>query len=187
MTELMRKPSKLAKAQTELRTIIGRDTPLKESDLPKLPYLLAIVKETLRLHSPTPLLLPHKAQTDTQISDFLIKKDCQVLINVWAMGRDPDLWSNALSFEPERFLDSGIDFKGQNFEMIPFGAGRRICPGLSLAQRMIPLILGSLVHEFKWKLEDGMLPEDIDLSDKFGITLHKGLPLRIIPFSNHYS
>ncbi|CAM8928149.1 unnamed protein product [Rhodiola kirilowii] len=183
MTELMRNPSKLAKAQAELQTAIGKGTPIKESDIPNLPYLQAIVKETLRLHTPTPLLLPHKAQTDTQISGFLLEKGSQVLINVWAMGRDSNLWCDPLSFEPERFLALDVDYRGQNFDMIPFGAGRRICPGLNLAHRMIPLVLGSLLHEFNWKLEDGAMPEDIDLSDKFGITLHKRLPLRIIPSS----
>ncbi|CAM8928504.1 unnamed protein product [Rhodiola kirilowii] len=183
MTELMRNPSKLAKAQAELQTAIGKGNPIKESDIPNLPYLQAIVKETLRLHTPTPLLLPHKAQTDTQISGFLLEKGSQVLINVWAMGRDSNLWCDPLSFEPERFLALDVDYRGQNFDMIPFGAGRRICPGLNLAHRMIPLVLGSLLHEFNWKLEDGAMPEDIDLSDKFGITLHKRLPLRIIPSS----
>uniref|UniRef100_A0A7N0T4M0 Cytochrome P450 n=1 Tax=Kalanchoe fedtschenkoi TaxID=63787 RepID=A0A7N0T4M0_KALFE len=181
MTELMRNPSKLAKAQAELSQAIPMSETIQESDITNLPYLQAIIKETLRLHSPTPLLLPHKAQTDVEISGFLVPKGSQVLINVWAMGRDPALWRDALAFEPERFLDSDIDYRGQNFDMIPFGAGRRICPGLSLAHRMIPLILGSLLHSFRWRLEDGVKPEDVDVSDKFGITLHKRLPLRIIP------
>ncbi|GLT62529.1 hypothetical protein SLA2020_351610 [Shorea laevis] len=153
---------------------------MEESDIARLPYLQAVVKETLRLHV-VPFLLPRKAEADVEINGYIIPKDAQVLVNAWAIGRDPNLWENANSFMPERFLGSEIDFKGRNFELIPFGGGRRICPGLPLAIRMLHLMLGSLVHTFDWKLEDGVKREDMNMDDKFGLTLQIAHPLRAVP------
>lgn len=180
MAELLRNRKILLKAQTELREVIGKD-PLEESDFSRLPFLRAIVKETLRLHPPAPLLLPRKAREDTKIEGFLIPKDAQVIVNAWEIGRDKSIWEDASSFKPERFLGSEIDFKGRNFELIPFGAGRRICPGLPLATRMVHWILGSLIHSFDWKLEDGITPETINMDEKVGLTVVMAHPLRAIP------
>ncbi|XP_004496721.1 geraniol 8-hydroxylase-like [Cicer arietinum] len=181
MTELMRNPEAMRKAKMELEQTIGCSVPLEESNISKLPYLQAIIKETLRLHPPVPFLLPRKAERDVEIGDYTIPKDAQVLVNVWTIGRDPTIWVNPTSFSPERFLGSQIDVKGRNFELAPFGAGRRICPGLQLANRMLLLMLGSLVNSFDWMLEDGMKPEDMNMDDKFGITLQKAQPLRVVP------
>ncbi|KAK9273284.1 hypothetical protein L1049_018091 [Liquidambar formosana] len=181
MAELLHNPTTMAKARTELQEVIGKDRPVEESDIAKLPYLQAIVKETLRLHPPAPLLSRHKAGIDVEIGGFTVPKDAQLVINVWAIGRDPNIWSNQNSFVPERFLESKIDFKGRDFELIPFGSGRRICPGLPLAYRMVHLMLASLLHSFDWKLENGMKAEDMDMSEKFGLTLQKAMPLRAIP------
>jgi cytochrome P450 len=104
-----------------------------------------------------------------------------VLVNAWAIGRDRSLWENENSFMPKRFLGSEMDVKGRNFELIPFGGGRRICPGLPLAIRMLHLILGSLIHTFDWKLEDGVKREDMNMEEKFGLTLQIAHPLRAIP------
>ncbi|KAF5443642.1 hypothetical protein F2P56_036180, partial [Juglans regia] len=153
----------------------------------KLQELLAetrqstIVKETFRLHPVVPLLLPRKAKADAEINGYTIPKGAQVLVNAWAIGRDPSLWDNANSFMPERFLGLEIDVKGRNFELIPFGGGRRICPGLPLAIRMLHLMLGSLVHNFDWKLEEGVKSEDMSMEDKFALTLQIAHPLRAIP------
>ncbi|KAK2991368.1 hypothetical protein RJ640_024041, partial [Escallonia rubra] len=181
MTELLCNPEKLAKARTELEEVVGKNELLQESDIPKLRYLQAIVKETFRLHPAAPFLVPHKADTDVEIDSFVVPKNAQILVNVWATGRDSNVWLNPGSFMPERFLDSEIDFRGQDFELIPFGAGRRICPGLPLAYRVVHLMLGSILHSFNWRLEDGMKPEDVDMSEKFGLTLQKAIPLRAIP------
>ncbi|KAL2902372.1 Geraniol 8-hydroxylase [Bienertia sinuspersici] len=181
MAELLHNPEKLKKAQIELQEIIGEGNPVEESDISRLPYLQAVIKETLRLHPPVPLLLPKRADTDVKLNGFTVPKNAQVLINVWAISRDPTLWENPTSFEPEKFMGSEIDVKGRNFELIPFGAGRRICPGLPLAVRMIPLMLGSLIHGFDWQLEDGVSPEKMDMEEKFGITLEKARRLRAIP------
>ncbi|KAA8520550.1 hypothetical protein F0562_014806 [Nyssa sinensis] len=181
MTELLKNPETMAKAQNELKEVIGKDGVVQESDISRLPYLQAVVKETFRLHPSAPLLLPHKAEADVEICGFIVPKKAQVLVNTWAMGRDSGIWSNPESFVPERFIESGVDLKGQDFELIPFGSGRRICPGMQLGYRMVHLVLASLLHSFDWKLEEGMKPEDIDMSDKTGLTLQKAMPLKAIP------
>ncbi|KAM3687147.1 hypothetical protein ACB098_10G056200 [Castanea mollissima] len=163
MAELLHNPETLSKAREELEQTIGKGNPIEESDIPKLPYLQAIVKETFRLHPTVPLLLPHKAEADVEISGFTVPKGAQVLVNAWAIGRDPSIWDNPDSFMPERFLGSETDFRGRSFELIPFGSGRRICPGLPLAIRMVHLMLGSLVHSFDWKLEDGVTPQNMNM------------------------
>ncbi|XP_050206780.2 geraniol 8-hydroxylase-like [Mercurialis annua] len=181
MTELLRNPNALSKARAEIKQTIGKTSSLHESHIAQLPYLKAIIKETFRLHPPVPLLLPRKVGQNTETNGYMIPKDAQVLINVWHIGRDPTLWEDPGIFRPERFLKSNIDVKGQDFKLIPFGGGRRICPGLPLATRMLHLMLGSLVHSFDWKLEDGVTPENIDMEEKFGLTLEKAQPLRAIP------
>ncbi|XP_023891631.1 geraniol 8-hydroxylase-like [Quercus suber] len=181
MAELLHNPEALSTAKAELEQVIGKGNPVQESDIPRLPYLQAIVKETLRLHPAVPFLLPRKAQVDVEISGYIIPKGAQVLVNAWAIGRDRRSWDNEKSFMPERFLGSEIDVKGLNFELIPFGSGRRTCPGLLLAIRMLHLMLGSLVQAFNWRLEDGVKPVDMDMDDKFGITLQRAHPLRAVP------
>lgn len=181
MAEVLGNPKTFLKARAELEQTIGKGNVLQESDIAQLPYLQAIIKETFRLHPAAPLLLPRKAGQDVEMCGFTVPKDAQVMVNAWAIGRDPSLWENPDLFMPERFLASDIDARGQNFELIPFGAGRRICPGLPLAIRMLPLMLGSLVHSFDWKLEDGVTTESMDMEDRFGITLQKAQPLRAIP------
>ncbi|KAM3734304.1 hypothetical protein ACB098_10G005700 [Castanea mollissima] len=181
MAELLYNPEVLSKAKAELNQIIGKGNAMVESDIDCLPYLQAIVKETFRLHPPVPLLLPRKAGAYVEIQGFSVPKGAQVLVNIWAIGRDASIWEIPNSFEPGRFLGSKIDVKGRNFELIPFGAGRRMCPGLPLALRMLHLMLGSLIHTFDWKVEGGFKPKDIYFEEKFGLTLQKAKPLRAIP------
>lgn len=185
MAELLRKPEKMAKAREEIDRVIGNTTSssarVSESDIPNLPYLQGIVKETFRLHPAAPLLVPHKSNADTEINGYTVPKNAQVLINAWASGRDAETWSDPETFCPERFAESEIDARGQHFELIPFGAGRRICPGLPLAYRMVHLLLATLLHGFDWKLGDGKKPEDIDMEEKFGLSVQKAIPLIAIP------
>ena len=182
MTELVRNPDVMSKAKQELEQMISKgNNPIEEADIGKLPYLQAIVKETLRLHQPVPFLLPPKAGKDMDIGGYTIPKDAKVLVNMWTICRDPTLWDNPTMFSPDRFLGSDIDVKGRNFELAPYGAGRRICPGLSLANRMLLLMLGSLINSFDWKLGHDIETQDMDMDDKFGITLQKAQPLRIVP------
>ncbi|TKY67868.1 Geraniol 8-hydroxylase [Spatholobus suberectus] len=175
MAELLRNEKAMSKAKQEVEEIIGKGKPVEESDLARLPYLQAVIKETFRLHPPVPFLIPRKANANVEIGGYTIPKDAHVLVNVWAIGRNTGIWKNANVFSPERFLNSDIDVKGRNYELTPFGAGRRICPGLPLAMRMLYLMLGSLVNCFNWKLEDGM-----NMEDSFGITLAKTQPVRVI-------
>nr|AMO03311.1 geraniol 10-hydroxylase 2 [Primula forbesii] len=181
MAELLRNPKILNKAKSELACEIGIGKLIKESDLNHLPYLRAIIKETLRLHPPAPLLLPRKVTCDVELCGYIVPAGAKVLVNVWAIGRDPITWPTPTVFMPERFLESDIDVRGQDFELIPFGAGRRICPGLPLAMRMINVMLGSLVNIFDWKLVEGALPSELDMEEKFGLTLQKAQPLLAIP------
>ncbi|KAK9668242.1 hypothetical protein RND81_13G044100 [Saponaria officinalis] len=181
MSELIRNPEKMKKAQAELREVIGKGNPVEESDISRLPYLQAVVKESFRIHPPVPLSVPRKTVSDVNLFGFTVPKDTQVLVNNWGMGRDPNLWENPLSFEPERFLNSEIDFRGRDFELMPFGSGRRICPGLPLANRMVHLLLAAFIHGFEWKLENGISPDDLNMDEKFGITLERAQHLRAIP------
>ncbi|XP_040985756.1 geraniol 8-hydroxylase-like [Juglans microcarpa x Juglans regia] len=181
MAELFQNLEALSKAKEELKQVIEKGNPIEESDIARLPYLQAIVKETFRLHPAIPFLLPRKADADVEINGYVIPEGAQLLVNAWAIGRDPSLWENASSFMPERFLGSDIDVKGRNFELIPFGGGRRICPGYPLATRMLHLMLGSLIHNFDWKLEDGVKIEDMSMENKISLTSHIAHPLRAIP------
>ncbi|RVX09181.1 (S)-N-methylcoclaurine 3'-hydroxylase isozyme 1 [Vitis vinifera] len=133
MAELIKSPESMKKVHEELAREISDNLP-KASDLPHLPYLQACVKETLRLHPSAPLLLPRRASVSCEVMNYTIPKDSQIWVNAWAIGRDPMNWEDPLVFKPERFLNSAVDFKGNNLEFIPFGAGRRICPGLPWLQ-----------------------------------------------------
>jgi cytochrome P450 len=180
MAELLHNPTKLTRLRDEIQQIHGKSAQIEESDASNLPYLRAVVKETLRLHPPVPFLVPHKSKHDGELAGYMIPKDAQILVNVWSIGRDSSIWANPNSFEPERFLKIETDFKGRDFELVPFGAGRRICPGLPLASRSIHYILASLLYHFDLKLADELKPDDMDMSHMFGVTLHKAQPLRVV-------
>ena len=137
------------------------------------------MKETLRLHPPAPLLLPHKCDENVNLLGFNVPKNAQVFVNVWAMGKDPTIWENPTIFMPERFLECDINYKGNNFELIPFGAGKRICPGLPLAHRTVHFIVASLLRNFEWTLADGLMAEDMNMDEQFGITLKRIKPLQV--------
>ncbi|GAV77028.1 p450 domain-containing protein [Cephalotus follicularis] len=182
MAELLKKPDILQKAKKELTDVIGTGQEVKESDIDRLPYLQVVVKETMRLHPAVPLLLPYKARNGVQVCGYTIPaKDTQVLVNAWAISRDPNYWNDPFTFFPERFLGTNLDYKGQDFEYIPFGAGRRICPGLPLALRMVHLMVASIINSFDWKLPEGTSPENLDMEEQFGVTLKKAVPLCAVP------
>ncbi|POO01870.1 Cytochrome P450, E-class, group I [Trema orientale] len=183
MTELLLNPDAMAKAKAkaELSQVVGSGLKLEEADIDKLPYLQAVVKESLRLHPPIPLLVPRKATNDTVFMGYFVPKNTQVFVNAWAIGRDPEVWNDASSFKPERFLDSNLDYRGQNYEYIPFGAGRRICAGLPLAQCLLHFVLGSLIHHFDWRLDEKVSRETMDMRDRMGIVARKLEPLFAVP------
>nr|AQY76216.1 cytochrome P450 [Thapsia garganica] len=183
MSEILRNPETiLVKAKAELDQVIGKGKIIEEADVSSLDYLRCIVKETLRLHPPVPLVL-RQVQDEVELCGYTIPKNSQVLVNAWAIGRDPMLWKDPLSFQPDRFINSEIDVNGHDYELIPFGAGRRICPGIPLAMRMVPAMLGSLINCFEWRLEGGIAPEELNMEDKFGLTLAKLHPLRVVATS----
>ncbi|KAI7733338.1 hypothetical protein M8C21_028376, partial [Ambrosia artemisiifolia] len=136
---------------------------IQEDDVLRLPYLSCIIKETLRLHPPVPLLVPRKVNKEVQLNGYTIPGRTQILVNAWAIARDATIWDDSLEFKPKRFLDSVIDVRGQDFDLIPFGAGRRISPGLPLA------------------MHTNIQLEALDMNEKFGITLSKAKPLCVIP------
>lgn len=168
--------------RNELKNEIGSTNRIKESQVSHLPYLHACVKETLRLHPPAPLLHPQAILEGCEIMNYTVPKNSQLIINVWAMGRDPNLWEDPLLFKPERFCDSNVDFKGQDFKFLPFGVGRRMCPGYPYAIKQIHLMLASLVQNFDWFLPNNI--EDLsklDMSENFGIISQRKEPLMVIP------
>ncbi|KAL0464692.1 UNVERIFIED_CONTAM: cytochrome [Sesamum latifolium] len=122
-----------------------------------------------------------KAVDDVEINGYIVPKNAQVLVNVWAMGRDSSVWPNPDAFMPERFLETETDVHGQHFELLPFGGGRRICVGLPLAYRMVHLMLATFISSFDWKLEQGLKPEEIDMDERFGLTVQKAVPLMAVP------
>ncbi|XP_059627536.1 probable (S)-N-methylcoclaurine 3'-hydroxylase isozyme 2 [Cornus florida] len=180
LTELLRNQETMEKLRNELTTVVGDDT-IRESNLSDLPYLEACVKETLRLHPPGPLLLPHRAVQECEVMGYTIPKDSHVLVNMWAIARDPTIWDDPSSFKPERFLKSGLNYMGINFEYIPFGSGRRMCPGLPLASRVVPLLVASLVHHFDWFLPGNVKPSEIDMNEILDVTMLKKDPMYLIP------
>ncbi|KAL3642654.1 hypothetical protein CASFOL_013469 [Castilleja foliolosa] len=179
--ELVRHPKSMKKIQDEIDQVIGRTRKVEETDLTQLPYLQAVVKEILRLHPAAPLLVPRNSMEDTKYMGYFVPKNTQIFVNAWAIHRNPTLWPDPMSFKPERFLDSDIDFNGQDYQMIPFGSGRRSCLGLTLVHRMVSLTIASLLQTFDWKLGDGTKAEELDMREMTGFTLRKKVPLKVIP------
>ncbi|KAL0446145.1 UNVERIFIED_CONTAM: Flavonoid 3'-monooxygenase [Sesamum latifolium] len=179
MTDCMHNPEVMEKAHKELNEVVGLNNVVEEFHIPKLVYLDAVIKETLRIRPIGPFLTPRTPSQSCTVGGYSIPKDSTVFINVWSIQRDP-AWDNPSEFMPERFLDISEkwDFRGNNFNYIPFGSGRRICAGLPLAERMLKYVLASLLHSFDWQLPKG---EIVDMEERFGVVLKKGTPLVAIP------
>ncbi|CAL5032500.1 unnamed protein product [Urochloa decumbens] len=181
MSELMRNPGAMEKAQAEVRSKLQGKPSVTEDDLHDLKYLRLVIKETLRLHPALPLLLPRECKEDCKVMGYDVPKGTIVLVNAWAIGRDPEYWEDADAFRPERFEDGKIDFKGTDFEFIPFGAGRRMCPGTMFAQAIMELVLATLLYHFDWKLPGGMEPSKLDMTEKMGMTVRRKNDLYLHP------
>ncbi|CAI0418511.1 unnamed protein product [Linum tenue] len=183
MSELVKHPRVMKKLQEELRSKIGRENEtICEADLDRLDYLALVIKETIRLHPPIPMLSPRRLMQDTTMSGHDVSAGTMILTNAWAIGRDPVDWPESPEeFWPERFLNTSVDFRGQDFQLIPFGAGRRGCPGISFALAVVELAVANLVRSFDWELPDGVAGEDLDMSESVGITAHRRLPLLALP------
>ncbi|XWS50710.1 hypothetical protein CRYUN_Cryun12cG0110000 [Craigia yunnanensis] len=182
LAEVIRHPRVKSRLQEELESVVGMNRMVEETDLAKLTYLDMVVKESLRLHPVAPLLIPHESMENITINGYHIPKKSRILINIWAIGRDPNVWSdNAEEFFPERFVNSNLDLRGHDFRLIPFGSGRRGCPGLQLGLTTIRLVLAQLLHCFDWELPDGMLPNDLSMTEKFGLTVPRAKHLLAKP------
>ncbi|KAG1362255.1 Cytochrome P450 71A1 [Cocos nucifera] len=181
MAELARSPKRLKRVQDEIREILGNRSRVTEDDISKMNYLKAVIKETLRLHPPGPLLLPRESLEETKIQGYEIPKKTRIIVNAFSIGRDPEFWEEAHEFRPERFLNNPIDFKGNDFQFIPFGAGRRICPGIHFATSTLELALANLLYRFDWNLPDNMSPEDLDMVETFGVSTRRKSDLLLHP------
>nr|XP_019068169.1 cytochrome P450 CYP736A12-like [Solanum lycopersicum] len=153
---------------------------VEESDLEKLDYLEMVIKEVFSLHPVGPLLIPHESIEDCTIDGFDIPKGSRILVNSWATGRGPEVWS-APEFVPERFIGSNIDLLGRDFQLLPFGSGRRNCPGLQLEFTIVCLVPAQLFHYLDWELPNGMKPNDLDMTEKFGLVTYRAEHARVIP------
>ncbi|XP_050216851.1 desmethyl-deoxy-podophyllotoxin synthase-like [Mercurialis annua] len=187
ISEMLKNPRTLKKAQEEVRELCSKKANVDETDLQELDYLKLVIKETLRLHPPAPLLIPRESKEQCEINGYKIPSKSKIIINAWAIGRDPNYWPEAETFNPERFLDNNIDYKGNNFEYIPFGAGRRMCPGISFGIANVELPLAQLLYHFDWKLADGQKLESLDMAESFGTSVRRKHDLQLIPIPYHPS
>jgi cytochrome P450 len=173
---LVNNPHTLKKVQQELDSHIGREKQsVKESDVSKLIYLQAVVKETLRLYPPAPLAVPHESMEDCNVGNYHVLANTQLHINVSKINRDPRVWTDPDEFRPERFLSSDLDVRGKNFELLPFSSGRRMCPAVSFALQVLQLTLANLLHGFEIATD-----ESIDMTEKVGLTNLKTTPLDLL-------
>jgi len=180
MSELVKQPHLIKKATEELDRVIGRDRWVEEKDIPQLPYIDAIMKETIRKHPIAGLLVPHLSIQDCDVAGYKIRKGTRVFINTWSIGRDPSIWDAPEEFRPERFLGKDIDVNGQNFELLPFGSGRRMCPGYSLGRKVVSSTLANMLHGFNWKLPDNMKCEELSMDEVYGLTTCRKFPLVVV-------
>ncbi|KAG5524869.1 hypothetical protein RHGRI_031515 [Rhododendron griersonianum] len=175
MTKLIKHPQAMKKLQTEVRLIVQPNQPVTEDNLDQMPYLKAVIKETLRLHPPVPLLVPRESTKDVQVMGYDVAAGTRVVVNAWSIGQDPVSWDEPEEFRPERFLNGhSIDSRGQDFDWIPFGGGRRGCPGIQFAVVVDELVVANLVHKFDFVLPDGV---ELDEGESSGLAVHKKLPL----------
>jgi cytochrome P450 len=178
---LLRYPHCLKKLQAELDEVVGKDKTVTESDIPKLPYLNAFMKELFRLYPPAPLGISHECMKDTTLQGYEFVAGTRLYLNIYAIHRDPKWWENPLEFDPERFIKNpDISMKGNYFHFIPFGVGRRQCPGISLAVLFVQLGLARLVQGFELSLPDGQDPTTLDMTAKYGVTMPRKTPLKVI-------
>ncbi|KAJ4783820.1 Cytochrome P450 71A1 [Rhynchospora pubera] len=176
MSELMKNPNVMAKAQTEIRQIAGKKTMVTEDDLNQIEYIRAVIKEAMRLHPPAPVLVPHESTTTVIIHGYEIPPKTKLIVNAWAIARDPQSWEAPEEFRPERFLGSEVDFRGNDFQFIPFGEDRRMCPAINFAMVTIELAIANLLYSFDWRLPG----RDLDMDEGVGLSVPRKNPLYLI-------
>ncbi|CAM6088666.1 unnamed protein product [Calypogeia fissa] len=179
IAELLRQPKLVRRLQAELDEMIGKESFVTEADVPKLPFLQAVVKESLRLHPPAPLGIPHCSTEDCKLAGYDIPAGTTALVNIWAVNRDPNQWPDPLRFDPDRFLDSDLSVFGTAYHLLPFSSGRRGCPGMLLGLTMVQIIVANLVHSFEFQAAAGLKNEEIDVVNETpGLVSTRAQPLR---------
>lgn len=181
MSELLRNPEVMEKAQAEVRQLFNNKGKIDETCLNELTYMKSVIKETLRLHPPLPLLVPRRCRESCVIDGYKIPVGSRVIVNVMSIGRDPDHWTYPERFYPERFESSSIDYKGFDFDLIPFGAGRRMCPGINFGIANVELPLAQLLCHFDWKLPSRIKYQYLDMSEAFGGAVRRKNDLFLVP------
>ncbi|GAU41213.1 hypothetical protein TSUD_128890 [Trifolium subterraneum] len=184
MSELIKNPQVMQKAQAEVRGVYNEKGYVDELNLHKLTYMKSVIKETMRLHTPAPLLLPRQCSEKCKINGYEIPAKCKVIVNAWSIGRDSRFWIEGEKFVPERFIDSSVDYKGLNFEFIPFGAGRRICPGMTFGIANLEISLANMLYHFDWKTLDQA--EQLDMTESFALVVRRKHDLWLVP-TTYYS
>lgn len=180
----MNNPATMKRAQEEVRRVVGQKLKVEENDLNEMHYLKCVVKETLRLYPPAPLLIPRETLSDVKVKGFDIPSKTRVFVNAWAIQRDPEIWKRPEEFLPERFEEEPeVDFRGNDLQLIPFGSGRRGCIGISFALASTEFMLANLLYWFDWKIphETGKPVQDVDMSEIWGLTVIKKVPLHLQP------
>jgi cytochrome P450 len=187
MAELIRNPTAMHKATAEVRRAFAAAGAVSEDALGELPYLHLVIRETLRLHPPLPLLLPRECREPCRVLGYDVPRGTQVLVNAWAIGRDERCWPGGSpeEFRPERFENgeatAAVDFRGADFEFLPFGAGRRMCPGMAFGLANVELPLASLLFHFDWEVPGLADPAKLDMTEAFGITARRKADLHLRP------
>jgi len=182
LSELLRHPRVMKILQDEIQNEVGNKRMVKEKDLKKFNYLDMVVDETLRLYPVGPLLIPRECRESITIDGYFITKKTRVIVNAWAIGRDSNVWSeNADEFYPERFIDKKMNYQGHDFESIPFGSGRRRCPGIQLGLITVKLVIAQFVHCFNWELPHNISPSNLNMEEKFGLSMPRAQHLHAIP------
>ncbi|XP_038690092.1 cytochrome P450 71D11-like [Tripterygium wilfordii] len=185
MREMIKNPIVMKKAQAEVRHVFDSRGRVDETGIPELKYLKFILKETLRIHPPLPFLLPRENSERCQINGYEIPAKTKVIVNAWAILRDPEYWTEPERFYPERFINSSVDYKGTSFEYIPFGAGRRLCPDMTFGLANVELSLSQLLYYFDWNLPGGMKHQDLNMTENFGVTMRARDDLHLVPTPYH--
>ncbi|XVF54567.1 hypothetical protein PTKIN_Ptkin05aG0191500 [Pterospermum kingtungense] len=185
MAELVKNPSIMKKAQEEVRRVVGEKSSVTETDVNEMNYLKCVVKETLRLHAP--VMVTRLNSKGTKVEGYDVSPKTVVLVNSWAIQRDPKLWEKAEEFVPERFLNGSVGFRGQHNQFIPFGAGKRGCPGISFSVAAAEYVLANLLYWFDWELPDSRRCEDLDMNDDYAVIIRKEVPLHLVPMLHSFS
>ncbi|KAE8705525.1 Licodione synthase [Hibiscus syriacus] len=186
LAELINNPEVLREAQKEIDQVVGKDRLVQEFDTGRLPYLQAIIKETFRLHPPIPMII-RKAVEECKINGYTIPAQSLLFVNMWSIARDPKVWEDPLKFQPQRFFidNNTIDVKGFHYQLLPFGTGRRGCPGMSLAMLELSVTLAAMIQCFEWKVAEtantGSGSVCVDMTERPGLVVPRANDLKCVP------